>query len=55
MGLVYSGRLTEDGKVISEHGYTQGNGTELHIYISTKGNFEWAENVVPHMRGLMAT
>ncbi|MDP3862067.1 MAG: tetrathionate reductase family octaheme c-type cytochrome, partial [Phaeovulum sp.] len=43
-----AGRLTEDGKVISEHGYTQGNGTELHSYISTKGNFEWAENVVPH-------
>ena len=43
-----AGRLTEDGKVIAEHGYTQGDGKELHSYISTKGDFEWAEDVVPY-------
>ncbi|SOB98727.1 tetrathionate reductase family octaheme c-type cytochrome [Rhodobacter maris] len=43
-----AGRLSADGKPISEHGYTQGNGKELHTYLSTKGDFAWGENVVPY-------
>ncbi len=42
-----AGRL-EGGKAIAEHGFTQSDGKELHTYLSTKGNFEWAENVTPH-------
>ncbi|SOB97925.1 octaheme c-type cytochrome (tetrathionate reductase family) [Rhodobacter sp. JA431] len=43
-----AGRMDENGKPIKEHGYTQGNGAELHTYLSTKGDFAWGENVVPH-------
>lgn len=41
-----AGRL-KDGKPYSEEGFTQSNGKHLHSYLSTKGSFEWAENVVP--------
>lgn len=41
-----AGRL-KDGKPITEEGYTQGDGKQLHSYLSTKGSFEWGENVVP--------
>jgi octaheme c-type cytochrome (tetrathionate reductase family) len=37
-----------DGKPISMEEYTQGDGTKLHTYVSTKGDFEWGENVVPY-------
>lgn len=42
-----AGRL-KDGKPIQEQGFTQSDGRVLHTYLSTKGRFEWAENVVPH-------
>lgn len=42
-----AGRL-KDGKPFSEEGFIQSNGKALHSYLSTKGSFEWAENVVPH-------
>ena len=41
-----AGRL-KDGKPFSLHDFTQSYGKELHTYLSTKGDFEWAENVVP--------
>lgn len=42
-----AGRL-KDGKPFSEEGFIQSNGKALQSYLSTKGSFEWAENVVPH-------
>lgn len=42
-----AGKL-KDGKPYGEEGFTQSNGKELHTYLSTKGDFEWAENVVPY-------
>lgn len=41
-----AGRL-ENGKPIALHEFKQSDGKELHTYLSTKGTFEWAENVVP--------
>ena len=38
---------TKDGEGYHEHGYTQGNGQERYTYKSIKGNFTYAENVVP--------
>lgn len=38
----------KDGKPFSTEGYTQGDGRHLHTYMSTKGDFAWGENVVPH-------
>ncbi len=43
-----AGRLTAEGKPITENGYTQGNGVERGLYLSTKGDFAWGENVVPY-------
>ncbi|PHQ95639.1 MAG: hypothetical protein COB39_12725 [Marinosulfonomonas sp.] len=37
----------DDGKIIKRHEYTQADGKELHTYLSTKGDFEWGEDVVP--------
>jgi len=42
-----AGKLKE-GKPYSEEGYTQGDGKHRHTYLSTKGTFEYGENVVPH-------
>lgn len=42
-----AGKL-KDGKPYAEEGFTQSNGKQLHTYLSTKGNFAWGENVVPH-------
>lgn len=42
-----AGKL-KDGKPFAEEGFTQGDGKHLHTYMSQKGNFEWAENVVPY-------
>ncbi|WP_038037001.1 tetrathionate reductase family octaheme c-type cytochrome [Thermopetrobacter sp. TC1] len=41
-----AGRL-KDGKPYAEEGYTQGDGKKRHTYVSMKGTFKWAENVVP--------
>ena len=38
---------TKKGEGYHEHGYTQGNGEERYTYKSIKGNFTYAENVVP--------
>ena len=42
-----AGRM-QDGRPMSISGFTQADGKELETYISTKGSFDWAENVVPH-------
>ncbi len=42
-----AGKL-KDGKPYHEDGFTQSDGKHLHTYLSTKGDFEWGENVVPH-------
>lgn len=42
-----AGKL-KDGKPYTEDGFTQSDGTHLHTYMSQKGTFEWAENVVPY-------
>lgn len=41
-----AGRL-KDGTPFHESNFTQSDGAELHTYLSTKGDFEWQENVVP--------
>lgn len=38
----------DDGKMIKRHEYTQSDGKELHTYLSTKGDFDWGEDVVPY-------
>ena len=42
-----AGKL-KDGKPFHEEGFIQSDGRALHTYLSTKGRFEWAENVVPY-------
>ncbi|MCB1473104.1 MAG: tetrathionate reductase family octaheme c-type cytochrome [Rhodobiaceae bacterium] len=42
-----AGKL-RDGKPYGEEGYTQGDGRELHTYLSTKGDFAWGEDVTPY-------
>jgi octaheme c-type cytochrome (tetrathionate reductase family) len=42
-----AGRL-EDGKPIMVEGYTQGDGRHRDTYLSTKGDFAWGEDVIPH-------
>jgi hypothetical protein len=41
-----AGRL-KDGKPFALDEYTQSDGQELHTYLSTKGSFDWGEDVVP--------
>jgi len=43
-----AGKLSPEGKPMHEENYVQGDGTALHTYLSTKGDFEWGEDVVPH-------
>ena len=43
-----AGRLGPDGKPIHQSDYVQSDGKELHTYLSTKGDFKWDEDVVPH-------
>jgi hypothetical protein len=38
---------TKKGEGYHEHGYTQGNGEERYTYKSIKGNFSYAEDVIP--------
>lgn len=38
---------TKGGEGFHEHGYTQGNGEERYTYKSIKGNFSYAEDVIP--------
>lgn len=37
----------EGGEPIARHGFTQSDGTPRDTYLSTKGTFAWAEDVVP--------
>lgn len=41
---------TRDGEGYHEHGYIQGNGEHRYTYKSIKGDFTYAENVVPLYR-----
>ncbi|MEQ9693882.1 tetrathionate reductase family octaheme c-type cytochrome [Shimia sp. SDUM112013] len=43
-----AGKMDETGKPYSEDKYTSSMGKHMHTYMSTKGNFEYAENAVPH-------
>lgn len=43
-----AGKLDKDGKPIHEDNYVSSTGEHLHTYLSTKGNFDYGENVVPH-------
>lgn len=43
-----AGQLNPDGSPIAMHDYTQSDGQELHTYLSTKGDFDWAEDVIPY-------
>ena len=43
-----AGRLDDEGKPISEEEFVQSDGKHLHTYLSTKGHFEWGEDVEPH-------
>lgn len=42
-----AGKL-KDGKPYAEDGYHQGDGKPRDTYLSTKGDFKWAENVTPY-------
>lgn len=42
-----AGKL-KDGKPYHEDGFVQSDGKHLHTYLSTKGDFEWGENVTPY-------
>ena len=42
-----AGKL-KDGKPYALHEFTQSDGQELHSYLSTKGDFEWGEDVKPY-------
>lgn len=43
-----AGKLDAAGKPMHEDNYVQGDGKTLHTYLSTKGDFEWGENVEPY-------
>lgn len=43
-----AGRLGADGKPMHESNFTQSDGKQLHTYLSTKGDFDWGENVEPY-------
>ncbi|MBV1865727.1 MAG: tetrathionate reductase family octaheme c-type cytochrome [Rhodobacteraceae bacterium] len=43
-----AGKLADDGSILKLHEYVQSDGKELHTYLSTKGDFEWQEDVVPN-------
>ncbi|MCI2393187.1 tetrathionate reductase family octaheme c-type cytochrome [Aliiroseovarius sediminis] len=43
-----AGRLDAAGKPMHESNFIQSDGQALHTYLSTKGDFEWEEDVVPH-------
>jgi octaheme c-type cytochrome (tetrathionate reductase family) len=42
-----AGRLL-DGKPYGEDEFIQSDGSQLHTYLTTKGDFEWGEDVVPY-------
>jgi len=42
-----AGKL-KDGKPYHEEGFVQSDGQRLHTYLSTKGDFQWGEDVTPY-------
>lgn len=43
-----AGKLDANGKPIHEDDFVQSDGKHLHTYLSTKGDFDYGENVVPY-------
>ncbi|WP_300517851.1 tetrathionate reductase family octaheme c-type cytochrome [Aliiroseovarius sp.] len=43
-----AGQMNAEGKPYSEDNWTSSTGKAMHTYMSTKGNFEYGEDVVPH-------
>ncbi len=43
-----AGRMGPDGKPMHEDNFVQSDGKRLHTYLSTKGIFEYGEDVTPH-------
>ncbi|WP_424943190.1 tetrathionate reductase family octaheme c-type cytochrome [Aliiroseovarius crassostreae] len=43
-----AGRMGPDGKPMHEDNWVQSDGKKLHTYLSTKGIFDYGEDVVPH-------
>lgn len=43
-----AGKLDEQGRAIAISDYLEADGDHRHTYLSTKGDFEWGENVTPH-------
>lgn len=43
-----AGKMNAEGKPYSEDNYTSSTGKHMHTYMSTKGNFEYAEDAVPY-------
>jgi len=43
-----AGQMNAEGKPFGEDGFIQSDGKALHTYLSTKGNFDYGEDVVPH-------
>ena len=43
-----AGKLDAEGKPIHADDFVQSDGQHLHTYLSTKGDFEWGENVEPY-------
>ncbi len=43
-----AGRMGPDGKPMSEDNFVQSDGKRLHTYLSTKGIFDYGEDVTPH-------
>ena len=42
-----AGRLDEEGRAIAISDYLESDGDHRHTYLSTKGDFEWGEDVAP--------
>lgn len=43
-----AGRMSPEGKPMHEDNFIQSDGKALHTYLSTKGHFDYGEDVVPH-------
>jgi len=43
-----AGKLDEEGRALSISDYLESDGDHRHTYLSTKGDFEWGEDVEPY-------
>lgn len=43
-----AGKMTENGKILKEDNFVSSTGKHMHTYMSTKGNFDYAEDAEPH-------